>query len=304
MIINLERRLIGAPKKTYKPYNFGFESLLGERPIKVMEVCELTLENNLNIKSVTMLRLEDKDNLTRRVALVEDKKGRKAAVYFYQDDFNPNREKEDSEGRSYLQYNVFHDIATVGQVRMISAQNPENLNQDLLLKADRLAVDMAKNIKSTGLKNDEEIRLSGSGIVIVTDAAIKDFLKLEDLHHSIGELFRENGIFGNNLILPGIVTKQLIENMEVAGANVLRGPKEIPDLIDFLNDILKTSGQTVSNQKLLKALPFLVYVPYHAQYFTRDSVDILMGYAGLPFEKAKKEFIKTQIVNKIKFLGD
>lgn len=304
MIANLERRLIGVSKKTYKPSNFGFESVLGERPIKVMEICDLTLENNLNIKSATMLRLEDKDNLIRRVALVEDKKGRQVAVYFYQDDFNPNREKVGVDGRSCLQYNVFRDIATVGQVRIISAQNPENLNQNLLLKADSLAVDMAKNIKSVGLRNDEEIRLSGSGIVIVTGDAIKDFWKLEDLHHSIGELFREDGIFGNNLILPGIVTKQLIENMEVAGANVLRGPKGIPDLIHFLSEILEKSGQTVTNQKLLKALPFLVYIPYHAKYCTKNSVDLLMRYVSLPFETAKIEYIKDQIADKIKSWGD
>lgn len=304
MTANLERRLIGAPKKTYKPYNFGFESLLGKQPIKVMEVYDLTLENNLNIKSVTMLRLEDRDNLIRRIALIEDKKGHKAVIYFYQDDFDPQREKKHSDGKSYLPYNVFHNIATVGQVRIISAQNPENLNRDMLLKADNMATNIANDIKSVGLKNDDEIRLSGSGIVIVTDVEIKDFLKLEDLHHSIGELFRGDGIFGNNLILPGIVTKQLIENMEVAGANVLRGPKEIPDLINFLSEILKKSGQTVTNKKLLKALPFLAYIPYHAQYFTRDSTDLLMEYAHLPFAKARIEYIKDQIANKIKSWGN
>ena len=96
------------------------------------------------------------------------------------------------------------------------------------------------------------------------------------------------------------VTTKVIKNMEVAGASILHGPKEIPNLINFLKEILEKSGKTVTNQKLLKALPFLVYVPYHAQYFTRDSADLLMGYAHLSFEEAKREYIKDQIVDKIK----
>ena len=304
MIITLERRLVGTPKNTYKPDSFGFESLLGERPIKVREICEFTLENSLNIKSATILRMENKDNLIRRIALIEDKKGHKVAVYFYQDDFDPKREKKHSDGESYLKGNVFQEQSTIGQVRIISTKSQENDGESLLLKADNLATSIANNLKSAGLKNDDEIRLSGSGIVIVTDSETKDFLELEDFHHSIGELFREGGVFGNNLILPGIVTRKLIDNMKVAGANILSSPKGIPDLINFLGEILEISGQTVTNQKLLKALPFLVYIPYHAQYFTRNSTDLLMRYVQLPFEKAKIEYIKDQIAEKIKSLGD
>jgi hypothetical protein len=301
MIATLERRLIGAPKNIYKPKDFGFETLLGERPIKIVDTSDLILENNLNIQSATMLRLENKNNLVRRIVLLEDKNGHKAAVYFYQDHFDPKREKKHPDGESYLKSNVFQNLSTIGQVRIISTKSKEERDgESLLLKADNMAVNMANNPKFAVLKNDNEIQLSGSGIVIVTDTETKDFLELEDFHHSIGELFREDGIFGNNLILPGIVTRQLIENMKVAGANVLSGPKGIPDLINFLSEILEKSGQAVTNEKLLKALPFLAYIPYHAQYFTRDSTDLLMGYAHLPFDAAKIKYIKDQIVNRIK----
>ena len=75
MVANLEQRLIGRPKNTYKPTD-GFESLLGYQPIKIIKSNIEILDSNSKIKKLQILHLEDKidsenkDGLIRQIALL------------------------------------------------------------------------------------------------------------------------------------------------------------------------------------------------------------------------------------------
>ena len=296
MVLALETRMIGRRQTTYKPEN-GFEFYLGNKPINVIEKTLIILESNSKIKNLQILRLEDKDNLIRKIALLEDKDGQKTAVYFYQDDYKPKGNRQ----RAHLSYNVFGDTATVGEVRVISTSSKQNIDKDYLFEADKLTTQLANNSKKLGLRNNE-IQLSGSGAVIVTDLNRNDFINSIDLQQAIGELFREDGQFKNNLILPSIETKKLTENMIISGAKVLQIPSGFPDLIDFLDSILRTINTNVTKEMMSRALPLLVYVPYHAQYFTSESTDLLLGYVETEFKNNRIKYVKKQIELKLRSL--
>lgn len=297
MVVTLERSLIGAPKNTYTPAD-GFENLLGNNKIVIASIETPVLEKNSKIKSLLILNLEMKGGFTRKIALLENKDNHKVAVCFYQDDFDPKRNKQDGN----LSYNVFGDISTVGQISVISSVSEKNKNRDLLFDADQLANQLAVNSKMVGLKGDNEIRLSGSGVVVMTDLEQNDFMASVDLHQAIGELFKEDRIFKNNLILPGIKTEQLIKNMEQVGAKTVKGPENFPPLINFLYQVMSKINPDVTQEQVYMTLPLLALVPYHAHYFTPKSTDLLLKYSHLEFKEARIEHVKDQIGLNIKAL--
>jgi hypothetical protein len=293
MIPTLERRLIGAPKNTYKPAN-GFESLLGSQPIKIIDSIVIILEGSSRIKNLQILRLQDKidsvnkDGLTRNIALLEDIDGHKAAIYFYQDNFDPKREKHSDN----FSHNLFGEVATVGQVRVVSTTSQKNKDIDFLLEADSLARQEAVDSKMSGLKDNENIRISGSGTVIVTDMGINSFIAADSFQQAIGELFKPNGIFKNNLIVSSVNNKTLVANMERGGAQVLYKTANFPNLVGLLLDITSEAKLDIP-QKILRSfydrlMPLIVYVPYFEKLY--EDKEVQMGYRDIT------EYMRKQLL--------
>jgi len=297
MVANLEQRLIGRPKNTYKPID-GFENFLGSQPIKIIELSEKVLDNNSRIKRLQILRLEDKidsqnkDGLIRKVALLEDKEGHKAAVYFYQDNFDPKRKKSDG----YLSQSVYGDTATVGQISVISAASEKNKKLDLLYEADKLTRQHAVDSKMSGLKDNENIRISGSGTVIVTDLNLDSFIEADELQQAIGELFKPKGIFKNNLVVPSTNNTTLVANMEQSGAQVLYKTNNFPNILGLFMDILSESELSIKPKVLEnfynRLMPLFAYVPFFEKLF--EDVEVQMGYRDIT------EYMKKQLLPLIK----
>lgn len=297
MVANLEQRLIGRPKNTYKPVD-GFESMLGNRPIKIIKSSVEVLGKNSKIKKLQILHLEDKidsenkDGLIRKIALLEDRNGNKVAIYFYQDNFDPKRKKSDG----YLSQSVFGDVATVGQISVISAESEKNKKLDLLYEADKLTRQHVVDSKMSGLKDNENIRISGSGTVIVTDLNLDSFIEADELQQAIGELFKPKGIFKNNLVVPSANNTTLFANMEQSGAQVLYKTNNFPNITELFRDILAESQINI-NPDVLKIIynrlmPLSAYIPFFEKLF--EDVEVQMGYRNIT------EYMKKQLLPLIK----
>lgn len=265
MYIPLGERFVIRPPTSYKPSN-GFENFLGNNPIRVLKIETPILEKGSKIKNLQVLSLEMRSGFTRRIALLEAG-GKKVLVYFYQDDYEPKRE-EQHDGKDCLPHKIFGNTATVGQIRVIPTMSEKNKDRDLLFDADQLAFQLASDFKTIGLKGDDNIRLSGSGVVVVTDLDRDRFLESQSIQQAIGELFKENGIFKNNLIIPGInkENNHFINNIKLAGGMVLNMTKNIQNLQDLFHSlILKVDKEMeFKNWKKLfnKIIAFSVYVPF------------------------------------------
>jgi len=288
MITTLERRLIGARKKTYKPRD-GYEDLLGSSKIIITGIETPTLENNLRIKNLQVLHLEDRDNLARKIALVEDIEGNRAAVYFYQDIHNPKRE----EHKDSLSYNLFGSASTVGQIRVLSPKFGKNKNADLMFEADQLVTQLSLDSRNSGLKFDRDIGLSGSGVVVVTDLNLTEFIGKTELHYAIGELFNKKGVFKNNIIIPSVNNVSFVANMEKSGAKVLFGTKNFPNILELFSMIISENGlQHYKDDYFDKLLPLMVYVPFFERLFSDKEVQIKFSDI--------KDYMKKQLLPKIK----
>lgn len=297
MVATLEQRLIGRPKNIYKPAD-GFESMLGYQPIKIIKSSVEVLDKNSKIKKLQILHLEDridsenKDGLIRKIALLEDKNGNKVVIYFYQDNFDPKRKKSDG----YLSQNVFGDIATVGQISVISATSEKNKKLDLLYEADKLARQQTVNSKMSGLKDNENIRISGSGTVIVTDLNLGSFIETTELQQAIGELFKPKGIFKNNLVVPSANNTTLVANMEQSGAQVLYKTNNFPNILGLFMDIISESELSIKPKVLEnfynRLMPLSAYIPFFEKLF--EDVEVQMGYRDIT------EYMKKQLLSLIK----
>ena len=297
MVATLEQRLIGRPKNTYKPAD-GFESLLGYERIKIIKSSVEVLGKNSKIKKLQILQLEDKidsenkDGLIRKIALLEDRNGNKAAVYFYQDNFNPKREGESGN----VSHNLFGDIATAGQVKVISSVSEKNKKQNLLFAADQMAREQAVDSKMSGLKYNDTIQISGSGTVIVTDLNLNSFIEAIEFQEAIGELFKADGIFKNNLIVPSVNNKTLVANMGEGGAQVLYKTDNFPNVLELFLDII-TEGKLDIDSKISqkfydRLMPLIVYLPFFEKLF--EDVEVQMGYRNIT------EYMKKQLLPLIK----
>lgn len=297
MVANLEQRLIGRPKNTYKPVD-GFESILGNRPIKIIKSSTEVLGKNSKIKKLQILHLEDKidsenkDGLIRQIALLEDRNGNKVAIYFYQDNFDPKRKKSDG----YLSQSVFGDVATVGQISVISAASEKNKKLDLLYEADKLTRQHVVDSKMSGLKDNENIRISGSGTVIVTDLNLDSFIEADELQQAIGELFKPKGIFKNNLVVPSTNNTTLVANMEQSGAQVLYKTNNFPNILGLFMNIISESELSIEPKVLEnfynRLMPLFAYVPFFEKLF--EDVEVQMGYRDIT------EYMKKQLLPLIK----
>lgn len=293
----LEQRLIGRPKNTYKPAD-GFESLLGYERIKIIKSSVEVLGKNSKIKKLQILQLEDKidsenkDGLIRKIALLEDRNGNKAAVYFYQDNFDPKRKKSDG----YLSQSVFGDVATVGQISVISAASEKNKKLDLLYEADKLTRQHVVDSKMSGLKDNENIKISGSGTVIVTDLNLGSFIEATELQQAIGELFKPKGIFKNNLVVPSANNTTLVANMEQSGAQVLYKTNNFPNILGLFMDIISEDGFNINQEAIEnfynRLMPLSVYIPFFEKLF--EDVEVQMGYRNIT------EYMKKQLLPLIK----
>lgn len=219
MIPSLEMRLIGRRVPVYAPAN-GFELLIGDQPIKILSSESHTIESKFGRGEVQLLRLAEKSGFTRQIALIAGERGERASVFFYQDPTKTNRKPEDSK-----LLDLTNDTKTLSQIRV---QPINGLTENILLKTDSLAAELAKKMKDdcqqSKIKYAPHIGLSGGSIVINTLLSKEEFLQSKFLQESIGNLFNQNGPFSSTVIFPQAGQEEFMKNIQDTGAQILLPP--------------------------------------------------------------------------------
>lgn len=243
-----------------------------------------------SIKSnITLIEFEDKDAITRSMALVKDHEGNQATVLFYRQKFLPHR------NHGELGNDVFHNKTVIGEVTKLP------LGIESLEKADELAFNNAKAMSIacgvTGIDADRNSQLSGMNIVIMADSENPNSINEESLQKLIGSLFGKDGPFKEAILFRDFNDKKLMVNLLNGGAEFVIDEYTYKLMID-----------QIASSKLDLKSRFPIYLPYIIKAMTvylrlisdmywrkGNSLDTRGG-------KGYEEFIKNNIQNYLNML--
>lgn len=234
------------------------------------------------IKNLEIITLEPKDDIERKIALIEDAYGHKASIYVYS---NAPAPRDDMK---YV-FPSFKEHTHVGGIEFLDHTKVATVDSADLISVKRIK-DISAAIERSPLKEDKNYLISGMSALVIPDSEDSESTNNSDMQKAIGYLFSEKGPFNKTLVLSR--NDEQRQNLIDGGAQLLLPPTDGFNVDSSNPDFTLFVSRFADKFKNEDIFPFFVVLATYLRW----SLDIynLGELDGFGYGKDLKEFLKVQ----------